>query len=324
METGVSYCHAGSFDRWMGYIMKTNLNRREFIRTGSGALAALTLGPSRLKAADGGAASGKRKIKKAIMYATVGLKGSVLEKFKALKEAGFEGVEPMSHMNQDEVVKALEENGLKAASVCCSTHWNKPVSDPDPAVREEGLNGLKQALRDARRYGASSVLFVAAVVKKEVSYADAYQRSQEEIRKALPLAEELGVKIAVENVWNHFLLSPLEAARYVDEFNSPWIGWHFDVGNVITFGWPEQWIRILGKRIQKLHIKEFSREKANREGLGKGFDVPFLKGDNNWPAVMKALDEIGYDGWGIAEQPGADSAEGLKKLSEEMDRIFAS
>ena len=258
------------------------------------------------------------------MYATVGLKGSVLEKFKALKEAGFEGVEPMSHMNQDEVVKALEENGLKAASVCCSTHWNKPVSDPDPAVREEGLNGLKQALRDARRYGASSVLFVAAVVKKEVSYADAYQRSQEEIRKALPLAEELGVKIAVENVWNHFLLSPLEAARYVDEFNSPWIGWHFDVGNVITFGWPEQWIRILGKRIQKLHIKEFSREKANREGLGKGFDVPFLKGDNNWPAVMKALDEIGYDGWGIAEQPGADSAEGLKKLSEEMDRIFAS
>ena len=140
------------------------------------------------------------------------------------------------------------------------------MSDPDPAVREEGLNGLKQALRDARRYGASSVLFVAAVVKKEVSYADAYKRSQEEIRKALPLAEELGVKIAVENVWNHFLLSPLEAARYVDEFNSPWIGWHFDVGNVITFGWPEQWIRILGKRIQKLHIKEFSREKANREG----------------------------------------------------------
>jgi len=138
------------------------------------------------------------------------------------------------------------------------------------------------------------------------------------------LAEELGVKIAIENVWNHFLLSPLEAARYVDEFNSPWVGWHFDVGNVIAYGWPEQWIRTLGKRIQKLHIKEFSREKANKEGLWKGFDVPFLKGDNNWPAVMKALDEIGYDGWGIAEQSGADSAEGLKKLSEEMDRIFAS
>ena len=132
------------------------------------------------------------------------------------------------------------------------------------------------------------------------------------------------MKIAIENVWNHFLLSPLEAARYVDEFNSPWVGWHFDVGNVITYGWPEQWIRILGKRIQKLHIKEFSREKANKEGLGKGFDVPFLKGDNNWPAVMQALDDIGYEGWGIAEQSGADNVEGLKKLSEEMDRIFVS
>jgi hexulose-6-phosphate isomerase len=258
------------------------------------------------------------------MYGTVGLKGSVLEKFKAIKEAAFEGVEPMSHMDQDEVVKALEETGLRAASVCCNTHWNKPVSDPNPAVREEGLNGLKRALRDAKRYGASSVLFVAAVVNKDVTYADAYKRSQEEIRKAIPLAEELGVKIAIENVWNHFLLSPLEAARYVDEFNSPWVGWHFDVGNVITYGWPEQWIRVLGKRIQKLHIKEFSREKANKEGLWKGFDVPFLKGDNNWPVVMKALDEIGYDGWGIAEQSGADSAEGLKKLSGEMDRIFAS
>ena len=304
--------------------MKSNLNRREFIRAGSGTLAALALGPSHLGAADSVAAPTKRKIRKAIMYGTVSLKGSVLEKFKALKEAGFDGVEPMSHMNQDEVVKALEETGLKAASVCCNTHWNKPVSDPDPAVREEGLNGLKQALRDAKRYGASSVLFVAAVVNKEVTYADAYKRSQEQIRKAIPLAEDLGVKIAIENVWNHFLLSPLEAARYVDEFNSPWVGWHFDVGNVITYGWPEQWIRVLGKRIQKLHIKEFSREKANKEGLWKGFDVAFLKGDNNWPAVMKALDEIGYDGWGIAEQWGADSAEGLKKLSEEMDRIFAS
>jgi len=304
--------------------MKINLNRREFFRAGSGALAAVALAPFHLAAADSAAAPGKRKIRKAIMYGTVGLKGSVLEKFKAVKEAGFEGVEPMSHMNQEEVVKALEETGLKAASVCCNTHWNKPVSDPNAAVREEGLNGLKQALRDAKRYGATSVLFVAAVVNKDVTYADAYKRSQEEIRKAIPSAEELGVKIAIENVWNHFLLSPLEAARYVDEFNSPWVGWHFDVGNVITYGWPEQWIRVLGKRIQKLHIKEFSREKANKEGLWKGFDVPFLKGDNNWPAVMKALDDIGYDGWGIAEQPGADSAEGLKKLSEEMDRIFAS
>src|SRR5712671_521385 len=302
--------------------MKTSLNRREFIRAGSGALAAVALAPSHLGAADSAAVPRKRKIKKAIMYGTVGLKGSVLEKFKAIKEAGFEGVEPMSHMNQDEVMKALEENGLKAASVCCNTHWNKPVSDPNPAVREEGLNGLKQALRDAKRYGASSVLFVAAVVKREVSYADAYQRSQEEIRKAIPLAEELGVKIAIENVWNHFLLSPLEAARYVDEFNSPWVGWHFDVGNVITYGWPEHWIRILGKRIQKLHIKEFSRKKRDNEGLWKGFHVNFLEGDNNWAAIMKALDDIGYNGWGITEQSGGDTPEGLKTLVDGFTKIL--
>jgi len=295
--------------------MQTDLNRREFIKISSGALAAAALHSTPLTAAD--SVHQKRNIKKGVMYATVGMKGSVLEKFKTIKAA-------MSHMNQDEVVKAFEETGLKAASTCCNTHWNKPVSDPDPKVRAEGLQGLQQALRDAKRYGASSVLFVPAVVNQQVSYADAYQRSQQEIRKAIPLAEELGVKIAIENVWNHFLLSPLEAARYVDEFNSPWVGWHFDVGNVITYGWPEQWIRILGKRIQKLHIKEFSRDKANKEGLWKGFEVEFLKGDNDWQAVMKALDDIGYDGWGIAEQGGADSPEGLKKLSQEMDRIFAS
>src|SRR5438094_9531624 len=302
--------------------MQTDLNRREFLKVSSGALAAAAFSSTPVIGAD--AVTRKRNIKKAIMYATVGVKGSVLEKFKAIREAGFAGVEPMSHMNQEQVLKALEETGLKAASTCCNTHWNKPVSDPNPKVREEGLEGLKQALRDAKRYGASSVLFVPAVVNKQVSYADAYQRSQEEIRKAIPVAEELGVKIAIENVWNHFLLSPLEAARYVDEFNSPAVGWHFDVGNVITYGWPEQWIRILGKRIQKLHIKEYSRKRRDNEGLWKGFQVPFLEGDNDWPAIMKALDDIGYNGWGIAEQGGGDTPAGLKDLSERMTRIFAS
>jgi len=303
--------------------MKTNLNRRDFLNLGSRALAATALAPATLQGADAPAPT-KRKIKKGIMYATVGVKGSVLEKFQALKEAGFEGVEPMSHMDQDEVVKALGATGLKAGSVCCSTHWNQTLTDPNPATRERGREGLQQALRDAKRYGAPAVLLVAGVVNKQVSYADAYTRSQEEIRKALPLAADLGVKIAIENVWNQFLLSPLEAARYVDEFNSPWVAWHFDIGNVINYGWPEQWVRILGKRIQTLHIKEYSRKRRDAEGPGKGFQVELLKGDNDWPAVMKALDEVGFQGWGIAEQPGGDSPEGLRKLSQEMDRIFAS
>ncbi len=265
-----------------------------------------------------------RTIRKAIMYETIKLPGSVLQKFQAVKQAGFAGIEPMSHMPQSEVLEALHTTGLQAASVCCATHWKTPLTDPNPAVRETGRRGLEQALRDAKAYGASSVLLVPAVVNQQVAYDVAYKRSQEEIRKLLPLARELGVKIAIENVWNHFIMTPLEAARYIDEFESEFIGWHFDIGNSLAYGWPEQWIHILGKRILKLHVKEYSREKAAKTGPSSGFAVKFLEGDNNWPAVMKALDDIGYSGWGIAEQPGADSIEGLRDLSERMGRIFAS
>jgi len=229
-----------------------------------------------------------------------------------------------SHMDQDEVVQARDATGLIIPSVCGSKHWEKPLSHPDPKVREEGLEALKQTLRDAKRYGATSVLLVPAVVNQEVSYRDAYTRSQEEIRKAIPLAEEVGVKIAIENVWNQFLLSPLEAAAYVDEFKTKAVGWHFDVGNIINYGWPEQWIRVLGKRIQKLHIKEFSRKKRDNEGLWKGFDVQLMEGDDNWPAVMAALDDIGYDGWAITEQGGGDSPQGLRDLCGRLGKILAS
>jgi L-ribulose-5-phosphate 3-epimerase len=290
------------------------MNRRRFLITGS-----LLAGATQISRP-----ATPRKIRKAIMYETVKVDGAVLQKFQAVKAAGFEGVEPSSHMNQSEVMDALKTSGLAAPSVCCSTHWKNPLSDPSPAVRSEGLRGLEQALRDGKAYGASSVLLVPAVVNKQVSYSDAYTRSQEQIRKVLPLAQELGVKIAIENVWNQFLLSPLEAARYIDEFNSPAIGWHFDVGNIINYSWPEQWIRILGKRIQKLHIKEYSRAKRDKTGPYSGFEVKYLEGDNDWPAVMKALDDVGYNGWGIAEQPGGNSPEGLKDLSDRMDRIFAS
>jgi L-ribulose-5-phosphate 3-epimerase len=296
------------------------------LKTTANALALATLTAAAFSAEEKSLAAGQRKrpIHKGIMWGTVGVKGSVLEKMKAVKEAGFEGVEMDSHMDQEEVLRGRDETGLVIPSVCGVHHWKKPLSDPDPKVREEGLEALNQTLRDAKRYGASSVLLVPAVVNKEVSYADAYTRSQAEIRKAIPLAEELGVKIACENVWNHFLLSPLEAARYVDEFNSPAVGWHFDVGNVLNYGWPEQWVRILGKRIQKLHIKEFSRKKRDNEGLWKGFGVPLLEGDNDWPAVMKALDDIGYSGWAQTEQPGGDSLEGLKDLVQRFDKILSS
>jgi L-ribulose-5-phosphate 3-epimerase len=301
------------------------MNRREFLKHSAAAVAMAAVASHTFAAEEAKpAAAPKRAIKKGIMWGTLSIKGSVLEKMQAAKEAGFEGVEMNSHMDQQEVLAARDKTGLVIPSVCGTVHWSKPLTHPDPKVRAEGLEGLKQTLRDAKAYGASSVLFVPGTVNSEVSYADAYTRSQTEIRKAIPLAEELGVKIAIENVWNQFLLSPLEAARFVDEFNSPAVGWHFDVGNIVNYGWPEQWIRILGKRIQKVHIKEFSRKKRDKEGLWKGFQVPLLEGDDNWPAVMKALDDIGYTGWAMTEQPGGDTPEGLKDLVQRFDRILCS
>jgi hexulose-6-phosphate isomerase len=252
------------------------------------------------------------------MYATIGFKGSVLEQFQAVRAAGFEGVEPMSHMNQDEVLKALEVTGLKAASVCCNTHWRKLLSDADANVRQEGLEGLQQALKDAKRYGATSVLLVPGRVTKDVPYEDCFKRSVVEIRKAVPLARDLGVKIAVENVWNDFITTPQQAIEFLDAINSPQVGWHFDIGNAVRYSPPETWIPVLDGRIVKLHIKEYSKFRK--------FKVRFFEGDNNWPAIMKALDVVGYEGWGISEQPGeqARDAATLNDLAERMDRVFAS
>jgi L-ribulose-5-phosphate 3-epimerase len=296
--------------------MTLSMTRREFFQAAGAAAATAALASPTGRADDKPAK--KRNIQKAIMYATIGFKGSVLEKFKAVKEAGLAGVEPMSHMNQDEVLKALEETGLKAASVCCDTHWGKPLSHPDEKVRQEGLEGLQRALRDAKKYGATSVLLVPGRVTKDVSYDDCFKRSVAEIKKAVPLAGELGVKIAIENVWNDFITKPDQAKDFLAAIDSPQVGWHFDIGNVLRYGKPEEWIPVLGKRILKLHIKEY--------GQFKKFDVQFFEGDNNWPAIMKALDEVGYEGWGISEQPGKQSADAaaLKNLNERMDKIFAS
>jgi hexulose-6-phosphate isomerase len=291
------------------------IGRRDFLKVGAGgfAIAACTA-----SAPASGESAKNRTIKKAIMYGTIGFPGSVSEKLRSVKAAGFEGVEPMSHMNQEEVLRALDETGLKAASVCCNTHWGKPLSHPDERIRREGLEGLLQALKDARRYGATSVLLVPGVVNKTVSYDDCFKRSVVQIRQAVPLAEELGVKIAIENVWNDFITKPEQAIAFLDAINSPQVGWHFDIGNVLRYGLPEEWIPVLRNRIVKLHVKEYDRFKK--------FNVRFFEGDNHWPAIMKALDEVGYQGWGISEQPGEQSknAAALKDLSKRMDRIFES
>jgi L-ribulose-5-phosphate 3-epimerase len=301
--------------------MTANPHRRDFLKL-AGAAAATAVAPI---AAPAERPAKKRSLKKAVMYATIGFPGSVLDKFKALKTTGFEGVEPMSHMRQDEVANALGETGLTAASVCCDTHWSRPLSHPDARVRNDGREGLQRALQDAKKYGATSVLLVPGVVNKDVTYDDCFKRCVAEIRRVLPVAKDLGVKIAIENVWNNFITKPDQAVALLDAIDSPLVGWHFDIGNVGRYGSAEDWIPVLGKRILKLHIKEFNARDLPSENLGKGFGVRLLEGTNNWPAIMKALDAAGYDGWGISEQPGNQSkdAAALKDLSERMDKIFA-
>lgn len=302
-------------------IHAADASRREFL----GAAAAGLVGAAVLQnAAPAAEPAKKRPWKKGVMWYMIGGKGSVLEKFRMLKEAGFDGVEldAPNGPSQEEVRQAKEETGIEVEGVVDSVHWNINLADPHPEKRAAAVRALEQALRDCKAYGGTSVLLVPAVVNKQVTYDQAYKRSQEEIAKVLPVAQETGIKIAIENVWNQFLLSPLEAARYVDEFNHPMVGWHFDIGNVINYGWPEQWIRILNKRIVRLHIKEFSRKKRDNEGLRKGFDVELLEGDNDWPAIVKALDEIGYVGYGSAEVAGGNVAR-LKFVRERMDRIWA-
>lgn len=272
-----------------------------------------------------------RPNKKGLMFSTFpGGRNNPLplrEKFQMLKTAGFHGVEMPSAYDQKEVLAARDAAGLEIPSVLLATHWQFPFSDPNPSAREKSVEGLKVALRDAKAYGAKSVLVVPAVVTKQVAYADAYQRSLAEIRKCVPLAEELGVAIALENVWNQFLLSPLEAVQYCDAFKSPMVRWHFDVGNVINTGYAEQWVRVLGPRIAAVHVKEFSRKLrgAGDRGPFAGFDVALLEGESDWPAVMAAFDEINYTGYLITEQgypKDLPPAEYLAHLSRKLDQIL--
>jgi hexulose-6-phosphate isomerase len=299
--------------------MSTALDRRHFLKA-SGTLAAVVAGAAALPAR--GAAPPERKFKKALKYSMVKLDGSLIEQFKILKEIGYDGIDMDKPADHAEVRRAQQESGLVVHGVVDYVHWKQPLSHPDPAIRAAGVEGLRTSLRDSKAYGGTTVLLVVGVVNKEISYADAYKRTQEEIRKVLPLAAELEIKIAFENVWNMFLLSPLEFAKYIDEFESPWVGAYFDIGNVVNYGWPEQWIRTLGKRIAKLDVKEYSRKLRDEKGPYAGFQAELGEGDCDWPAVLKALDEIGYTGWGTAEVRGGDRAR-LQEVSQRMDKVLA-
>jgi hexulose-6-phosphate isomerase len=304
--------------------MKTPFSRRDFLRA-TGIVVALAGTTPLAFATQEAPALAKRAHKKGIMWGTIGVKGSVLEKMRAVKAAGFDGVEMTSHLDQAEVHAASAETGLEINSVCGAHHWSKPLSHPEAKVRAEGLAALQQTLRDAKAYGASSILLVPGTVNKDATFEECWQRSIEQIRLAIPLAEELGVKISIENVWNNFITTEDVAVRYLDEINNPWVQWHFDTGNIIRYGDPIAWIKALGPRITRIHIKEYSRDRAMRSGdVWQGFKSPLLEGANNWSGIMKALDEIGYREYLITEQGGGDTPEGLRDLCQRLEKIIAA
>ncbi len=301
------------------------MERRMFLKSGSLAMAAAAIGSkSFATASQMPAVAAKPVIKKCLKIEMVKEGETLLDKFKLLKELGYDGVEFSSphKFDSNEILQAKAQTGLEIPGVVNSEHWKSPITSPDAAVRQKCYEASIQAMNDCKLYGGTTMLLVAGIVNDQISYADAWTRAKAEIKRLIPHAKKTGVKIAIENVWNNFLISPMEAARFVDEINSPWVGWYFDIGNILRYGWPEQWIEILGKRIMKLDVKEYSRKKQNDEGLWKGFEVEIGEGDNNWPVIMKSLEKIGYNGWASAEVPGGNK-ERLKVIIDRMNKVLA-
>jgi hexulose-6-phosphate isomerase len=303
--------------------MTAPLGRRDFLRFCAATTAAV------LAARAGWTApveAKKPRLKKAVKYAMVAGNASHREKFELLKRLGFQGVEidsPDGPRDLDALVKARDETGILIHGVIDSRHWKDTLSSPDEAVRAKGLEAVTTALNDAKTVGATTVLLVPGVVNKDVTYEQCWERSQAEVRKVIPLAEKNGVKIAIEVVWNNFLTKPEQLVEYVDAFRSPWVGAYLDCSNMIKYGVPSaEWVRKLGKRMLKFDFKGYSVAKAKAEkNEGKGFNVGIGEGDENWPEILKACAEVGYDTWATAEVRSGDE-KWLKDVSDRMDKIL--
>ncbi len=234
--------------------------------------------------------------------------GPFADRFAAAKTAGFEAIEMQTLTDAAEVEAARAASaatGIAIHSVMNMEHWRSPISSADPAVVAKSVAGMETSLRNAKAWGAGVVLLVPAVVDPQTSYKDAWTRSQRVIKeRLLPLAAELKVVIGIEEVWNRFLLSPLEMARYVDELDSPWAKAYFDVGNVVLYGYPQDWIRTLGPRIVRVHLKDFSMDRGKGTFAWKNLG----EGDIDWPAVRQAFADIGFAGYMTTELASGDAA----------------
>ncbi|HXD85074.1 MAG TPA: sugar phosphate isomerase/epimerase family protein [Urbifossiella sp.] len=289
--------------------MTNPLDRRDFFKL-SAALAAASASTA------GYAADKKPILKKAVKYGMIAIKGNELDKLQLAKKCGFLGVEIDSPSNIDlaKLVPASKETGIAVHGVIDSVHWRDTLSHPKEEVRAKGLAALKGALQDAKTVGADTVLLVPGVVNKDVTYDQCYERSQAEVKKVLPLAEKLKVKIAIEVVWNNFITKPEQLVQYVDDFKSEFVGAYFDCSNMLKYGVPAaDWIRKLGKRMLKFDFKGYVIKTNKWVQIGEG--------DENWPEVLKALVEVGYNGWATAEV-GGGGEDHLKKISAQMDKVL--
>ena len=311
--------------------MSHSFSRRDLLKTAAALPMATLIDPSKARARDAGeqAAAGQATaslppvhIKRAVLVSMLPENLGWKERFALAKDIGFDGIEMQTMEDQaaaEQVAHASQETGLVIHSVMNMAHWKYPISSPDPDVVRKSVAGMKTSLTNAALWKAEIVLLVPAVVNPATSYADAWARSTQVIKEQLvPLADGFKVKIGIEEVWNKFLLSPLEFTRYIDEFRSPWIKAYMDVGNVVLYGYPQDWIRTLGKRISRLHLKDFrvDRESGKFEWKNIG------EGDIDWVEVRKAFADVGYDGWMTTEISGGDAAY-LKDVGVRFDRFLA-
>lgn len=253
-------------------------------------------------------------------------------------EAGFEGLEFCVAAEGDvaldstdkqlaEVRRAAADAGVELPSLASWLVWENNLVSDDAAVRERARTIIRRQIDVAHELGAGTVLVVPGYVGVDfvspsvpVSYDAAWDRALEAVSELAGHAQQAGVRIGVENVWNKFLLSPLEMRAFVDAVDHPGVGVYFDIGNALLTGYPEQWIRILGERIFAVHVKDYRRSPG-------GFDsfVDLLAGDVDFPAVNQALLDIGYRGWVSAEMmpPYKFHSDQLAhNTSAAMDRIF--
>ncbi|MGD8239460.1 MAG: TIM barrel protein [Armatimonadota bacterium] len=288
------------------------MNRRNFLKTSVAATVGLAAA-GRTRTAEAQAA-GLPPLKKAVQYRMLPKEMSADDRLKLARDVGFAGIEVPRMTDAKaaaEMRTAADRAGVQIHSM--SWGWGSFTGDDAEGVQRDHENA-RLALAACKALGCDAMLLVPGRVTPQIRYADAYERSQRNIKPLIADAERTGVILAIENVWNSFLLSPIEFARYVDEFESPWLQAYFDIGNVVYIGWPQDWIRTLGKRVRKIHLKDFNR----REHAWK----PLREGDVDWPEVRRALGEVGYDGWITPELGGGDEAY-LRDVSDRVDKIIA-